>query len=239
MVYFNTDSISAELRQYLLLFMELLTESPIRNPETDELIPYEKVVTALESDTISIQTSLGLESSTQFSCGSYSHTAVLMMKVDYRKYVKGIEWLVNLLNHTVFSIERLRVCGAKIANGVAQAKRNGNAVTHDLIKAMFYAPGTNVRLCSMINQHRVLNSLLEKLDDDSYAERIIDNLNNLRKEITLKKRLSLYLAADWSKVSPTQEGFYENWGKLIKSGDTFELVFNTIIFKINLNSIEK
>lgn len=141
MVYCNTNTLPAGLRQYLLLFMELLTESPIRNPVTNELMPYEDVVTALESDTISIQTSLGLECSKQFSCGSYSHTAVLMMKVDYRKYVRGIQWIVDLLNHTEFTIERLRVCGAKIANAVAQAKRNGNAVTHDLLKAMFYAPG--------------------------------------------------------------------------------------------------
>lgn len=77
----------------------------------------------------------------------------------------------------------------------------------------------------MINQYRLLNSLLEKLDDDSYVKAIINNLNELRSEITSTNRLSLYLAADWSKISPNQENFYENWGSLIKSGDTFELVF--------------
>lgn len=142
MVYCNTNTLPSELRPYLVLFMELLTESPIRNVETNELIPYEEVVTALESDTISLQTSLGLECRNQFSCGSYSHTAVLIMKVDYRKYVRGIQWIVDLLNHTEFTVERIRVCGAKIANAVAQAKRNGNAVTYDLLKAMFYAPGS-------------------------------------------------------------------------------------------------
>lgn len=76
----------------------------------------------------------------------------------------------------------------------------------------------------MIYQYRFLNSLLEKLDDDKYMERVIKDLNKLRSELISTKRLSLYLAADWKKVSPTQENFYENWKKLINPNDIFEYV---------------
>lgn len=192
MTYFNTGNIAPELRSYFLLFFDLITESPIRR-DNGTLMPYEEVVAAIESDTVSLQTSIGLESSNQFSCGSYSQTAVLMIKTDHKKYIRGIQWIVDLLNHTEFTIERVRVCAAKIANAVAQAKRNGNAISKDLLKAVYYSGTSNVRKCSMINQQRFLNSLLEKLDQPNEAEKILADLNQIRRDILDPSRISLYI----------------------------------------------
>lgn len=216
MAYFNTSSIAPELRSYFLLFFDLITESPIRQSD-GTLIPYEEVVAAIESDTVSLQTTIGLESSNQFSCGSYSQTAVLMVKTDYKKYIRGIQWAIDLLNHTEFTVERVRVCAAKITNAVAQAKRNGNSVSKDLLKAVYYSNDSNVRKCSMIQQQRFLNSLLEKLDKPNEAEQIIAALNTIRKEILAPNRLSLYIAADWNKILKENSlDFYENWKKLVE-----------------------
>lgn len=151
MAYFNTASIPSSLRSYFLLFFELILESPIRQ-EDGSLLPYENVVAAIESDTVTAVTSIGLESPNQFSCGSYSQSAVLMIKTDYKKYIRGIQWVIDLLNRTEFTVDRARVCAAKIANAVAQAKRNGNAVSKDLLKAVYYQFDSNVRKCSMIHQ---------------------------------------------------------------------------------------
>lgn len=225
MVYFNTSNILPELRPYLLLFLELITESPVRRPEDGVLIPYEEVVAALESDTVSLQTSLGVESSKQFSCGSFSQTAILMIKTDHKKYNRGIRWIVDLLNNTEFTIERIRVCGAKIANAVSQAKRNGNSVTHDLLKAVYYKSNSNIRRCSMIHQQRFLNALLERCDRPEEATKIIGDLNKIRQEIMQPNRLSLYIAADWKKVLESNVSEFEaNWKKLISCDDktTFE-----------------
>lgn len=221
--YLNTNGIPADRRPYLLLLLELLTESPIRRPETNELIPHEAVVAALESDTVSVQTSLGLESCRQFSCGSFSHTAVLMLKVDQRKYVRGIRWIVDLLQNTEFTMERVRICGAKISNAVAQAKRNGNAVTRDLLKALFYAADTNIRTCSMIQQHRFLTAVLEKLDTEAGVQEVIADLNSLRAEITSSDRLSLYIAGDWEKIKSLDDGdLVAPWLGVVKDSTGFE-----------------
>lgn len=220
-VYFNTSNISTELRPYLLLFLELITESPIRRPD-GTLIPYEEVVAALEKDTVSLQTCIGIESSKQFSCGSYSQTVVLMLKTDHKKFVRGIQWVVDLLNNTEFTPERIRVCSSKIANAVSQAKRNGNSVTHDTLKAVYYTLNSNVRRCSMIHQQRFLNALIEKCDK---PDQIIADLNRIRQEIMTPNRMSLYIAGDWKKLLDTNEAdFNENWKKLIKvdEGVSFE-----------------
>lgn len=219
MAYFNTSSIAPELRAYFLLFFDLITESPIRRSD-GTLIPYEEVVAAIESDTVSLQTTIGLESSNQFSCGSFSQTAVLMIKTDHKKYIRGIQWAIDLLNHTEFTVERVRVTAAKIANAVSQAKRNGNSVSKDLLKAVYYSNDSNVRKCSMINQQRFLNSLLEKLDKPNEADQIIADLNTIRKEILTPNRLSLYIAADWNKIVQNNSNeFYGNWKSLIETDD--------------------
>lgn len=219
MAYFNTSNISPELRSYFLLFFDLIVESPIRR-EDGTLIPYEEVVAALESDTVSLQTTIGLEATNQFSCGSYSQTAVLMLKTDHKKYIRGIQWVVDLLNCTEFTVDRIRVIAAKIANAVAQAKRNGNSVSKDLLKAVYYQGDSNVRKCSMIHQQRFLSSLIEKLDKPDEASKIVDDLNSIRKEILKPNRLSLYIAADWVKiVKGNSNAFFENWKKLVQFDD--------------------
>lgn len=210
------------MRPYLTLFFDLITESPIRSAD-GTLIPYEDVCKQLESDTVSLDKGIGLESSHQFTCGSFSHTAQLTIKVDYRKYKVGIQWIVDLLNHIEFTVDRIRACAAKITNTVSQAKRRGNAIAFDLIAAMFYAPQTNIRVCSMIHQHRFLNALIEHLNDPMKAAKIVNELNRLRSEIVSTKRLSLYIAADWKKLisdSGVNEQ-YATWNELIRADDIF------------------
>jgi hypothetical protein len=75
----NTESLPTELRSYLILLLELLTESPIRRG--DKLVPYEEIVKQLDADTISSGTRLGLESRSRFSCGPFSNTVCVMLQV--------------------------------------------------------------------------------------------------------------------------------------------------------------
>lgn len=142
MVTMNTESVEPELRPYLLLLMELLTESPIRRG--DELIPYEAVVAALEADTIATEAQLGIETRNRFSLGPFSNSAILSMQVVRSKYETGINWIADLLQKTEFTTERVKVCASKMVNDVAQAKREGNSIVRDLLKAMYYEKGKNL-----------------------------------------------------------------------------------------------
>lgn len=209
------------MRKYLLLFFDLITESPVRCTD-GTLLPYEKVVAALESDTVSLQTAVGMEACRQFTCGTYSQTAQLTMKVDYHKYKLGIQWVIDLLRNTEFTVERIRVCAAKISNAVSQAKRKGNVIVTDQLNAMFFTPNSNSRLCSMIHQHRFLTALIEQLEIPTSAQKIIDDLNCIRNEIVKTKSMCLYVAADWKKVlSDSSYSQYDAWKNLINSNDIY------------------
>jgi hypothetical protein len=78
-VLMDTAGVPLELRPYLPLLLESLLELPVKRD--DVLVPYEEVVAELETDTITTSTGLGLEVSSRFQCGPYSHTASLMLQV--------------------------------------------------------------------------------------------------------------------------------------------------------------
>ncbi|XP_059607775.1 uncharacterized protein C05D11.1-like [Phlebotomus argentipes] len=221
MVTLNTESLHAELRPYLLLFLDLLMESPVRRDGV--LVPYEQVVAALESDVIASMAALGLESKSRFSCGPFSHTVSLCLQVEPRKYATGVRWLRELLHDTEFTVERIRVCVAKMVNDVAQAKRKGNSVVHDLLKALFYRRDSNVQLTSMLRQHKFLTELLERLETTDEAQTVVQDINLLRHRITRAENVTVHVAADWTRLARIVPDLNAPWAAIARPGDVSKL----------------
>lgn len=138
-VLMETSSISFEQRLYLPLLLEAFFESPVKR--CDKIIPYEDIVSELESDTVASRSHIGLGTSGRFTCGPYSNTVSVMLQVEEAKYKRGIEWLRELLYQTQFTTERLQIIAMKMSNHVAQSKRSGNNVSSALMKGLCYVKG--------------------------------------------------------------------------------------------------
>lgn len=225
-VTLNTEQLSAAQRPLLFLLLDLLTESPVRQAD-GTLLPYEDVVTALERDTVSLGTYIGLESASQFSCGPFSDSCTLMLQVEPKKYELGVRWFGDLLQRTEFTADRIRVCASKITNAVSQAKRKGNAVVSELLKAMYYRNDSNVRCSSMLRQHKYLSALLEQLDAGAQspepdldapagagAAKIIEQLDALRSIITRPQNMAVHVAADWKRMATMDVDLTGPWASL-------------------------
>uniref|UniRef100_A0A182YI36 Uncharacterized protein n=1 Tax=Anopheles stephensi TaxID=30069 RepID=A0A182YI36_ANOST len=210
-----TEPLSVELRSYLVLLLELLTESPIRRGDT--LIPYEEVVSTLESNTVETTTDLGFSSSSRFSVGAYSSTATLYMQVVREKYTTGIELMTELLHQTEFTAERIKVCATKLINEVAQAKREGNSIAKDILKAMRYRKESNVRICSLLKQSKFLTSLLEMMEKPDSAKTVIESLNKVRSIITLPENVAIHMAADWQAMKELGIDLITPWNRLVRA----------------------
>lgn len=219
-VTLNTESLEFNLRPYLLLFLDLLMESPVRRDGV--LIPYEQVVAALESDVISSSAALGLESKSRFSCGPFSHTVSMSLQVEPQKYTTGVKWIKELLHDTEFTVERIRVCVAKMVNDVAQAKRKGNSVVHDLLKALFYKHDSNVQLSSMLRQHKFLTGLLERLDTPEGSAAVVEDLNRVRNIITRAENVAIHVAADWARLAEIVPDLNAPWAEIARPDDVLE-----------------
>ncbi|XP_049294284.1 uncharacterized protein C05D11.1-like [Anopheles funestus] len=220
-VTMNTEPLSVELRSYLVLLLELLTESPIRRGDT--LIPYEEVVSTLESNTVETMTDLGFSSSSRFSVGAYSSTATLYMQVVREKYTTGIELITELLHKTEFTAERIKVCATKLINEVAQAKREGNSIAKDILKAMCYRKESNVRISSLLKQSKFLTSLLEMLEKPESANTVIENLNKTRAIITQPENIAIHMAADWNVMKDLGIDLIAPWKRLVQPIQTQNL----------------
>lgn len=211
----NTYELDTKLRSYLLLYLGLMLESPIR--KNDKLIPYEDVVAALERITIASATQLGLGTNSAFSCGPFSNTALLMLQVAPEKYETAVEWCHDLLFLTEFLTERIKVCASKMHNAVAQAKRKSNSVVHDLLKAMYYEKDSNFQLCSMLRQQKFLNSILKQLEDPETAQLVINDLNSVRNYVTQSKNIGIHIAANLNKISNNGQNLSKPWLKFINT----------------------
>lgn len=211
----DTADLLPHHRSYLLLFLELLMESPILRDGI--LIPYEDVVSALESDTISTDRRLGLEPANRFGAGPFSNSALITVQVDPRRYATGVFWIKEILFDTVFIPDRIRVCAAKMANDVAQAKRVGEAMLKSLIKEIVFNEGSNVNMNSILRQHKFLTQVLADLEDPRKMMRIIDDLNEIRSVLARPDNLGIHIAADWDKLKELNIDLLGPWRKLILS----------------------
>uniref|UniRef100_A0A182Q9C8 Peptidase M16C associated domain-containing protein n=1 Tax=Anopheles farauti TaxID=69004 RepID=A0A182Q9C8_9DIPT len=211
----NTEPLSPELRSYLVLLLELLTESPIRRG--DKLIPYEEVVSSLESNTVETSTDLGFGALSRFSVGAYSATATLQMQVVREKYATGIELITELLHKTEFTPERIKVCATKLINEVAQAKREGNSIAKDILKAIRYREQSNVRTSSLLKQYKFLNTLLGLIEKPESAQLVVENLNKTRAIITMPENLGIHVAADWNAMKALGIDLVAPWKGLVQT----------------------
>lgn len=216
-VTLNTASLATQDRSYLMLLLEMLLETPIR--KNGELIPYEEVVAALERDTISSGTSLGLEGGT-FSVGPFSHVAALILQVEPKKYNTGVHWIIDLLQNTEFTAERIRVCASKMFNAVSQAKRKGNSVVRDLLKTMYYGEDSNVQLSSMLKQQKFLGNLIERIDNPIEAEKIINDLNKVRSILLESQNVAVHMAVNIDSASEKNINLSAPWKELMKTNST-------------------
>lgn len=200
---FDTTCLSMELRNYLLLFLDLILESPVQTK--DALMPYETVVSALEQDMISYETSLGLQSTSRFGCGPFSNSATFHMQVEVRKFEVAIGWMTNLLFNSVFTQERVHIVASKLVNDIATEKRNGYNMAREISKAVFYKKDSNVQQNSVLTQYTFLTELVEGLKNEAKCQQTIKKLNELRN--LLIPSITIHVAANFEKVKDLKMPF--------------------------------
>lgn len=77
--FINTKDLPLNLRKYLPIVVDLIMESTvIRN---DVKLDYMDVIAELEKDTVSWNSSVGIGSTSWFSCGTFSSVVLLSLNV--------------------------------------------------------------------------------------------------------------------------------------------------------------
>ncbi|XP_046403336.1 uncharacterized protein C05D11.1-like [Ischnura elegans] len=263
-IVMDTSQMAAEMRPYLPLLLESLLESPMTfknneggewaksaggNGSGEKLVGHEEVVARLEADTVSVDTHLGLHRAGRFTCGPFSHTAVLGLQVEPSKYSRGVEWARDILKATKITPDRLRTIAAKMVNDVAQARRKGNSVTSALMRGLIYSKSSNYHASGLMRQHKFLSKLLERLNyqptapnadacasdpssnevaatpvtgDSGQEAAVISEIEAARSALISPSNVAVHIAANVSAMNNRGLSIIEPWTKFMPRDTTEE-----------------
>eukprot|EP00002_Diphylleia_rotans_P030294 TRINITY_DN6211_c0_g2_i2.p1 TRINITY_DN6211_c0_g2~~TRINITY_DN6211_c0_g2_i2.p1 ORF type:complete len:914 (-),score=188.85 TRINITY_DN6211_c0_g2_i2:270-3011(-) len=176
-LYIDTSNIADTLRPYLELYLDVMFELPILREGV--LIPYEKVISQLEAETVDYANSVGLSSSSSFSCGLFSQLLSLRIKSVEGSYANTIRWLYEILMQTQFTEERVKVSITKMLSEAISSKRNGSSMSRSALRyLLFDNEKSNQNAVNVLNQLPFLQGLKNKMDEK--PTEIIEKLIELR-----------------------------------------------------------
>lgn len=213
----NTENVPENLRLYLRLFLGLLAQCPVLRD--GKIIPYDRVVNQFESDTIFSSKEIGIDDCGNFCCGDFSNILTIGMVVEPKKYHLAGKWLEEMLNRTIFDKDRVSVTASRILNDVAEFKRNGYFIVRAMTQAIIYKSSSNVALISVLQQQRFLTELLKRMNDQTAAEGVVDDLNNLRSILMQGSNVTLHIASNWKKIFSNEIELAKPFQELVETKD--------------------
>lgn len=182
-------NLDGRTRLYMMLLCQLITESAINRD--GNLISYQEVVTQLNNETVAYGVNFGLT-------GRFVQLVTLVFQVEREKYLKGIQWLHELIFETVFEEERISIVVKRLLNSLIPCKRNGHKVMGDLVENLLFDSRCN--LWSFVT-HRQINFLkeVESLLKKNPSE-VIDTLNKLRNSLSSNENLIVHMSMNLEKT---------------------------------------
>jgi Zn-dependent M16 (insulinase) family peptidase len=197
--YFCIDisSLPPDYFPYLVLFQELLFQSPIKADaatSTTAAIPYQKVVEFINQTFLSLEAAVGFGNST-FSCSYLSNVFVICGTCSCpEKFIEGIHFLSKILRgDVVFDADRLIVIAQNLFTELTEGLRDGQEVlsafsTRSFIKRLSSSANNSASLLafsridqaiSSLNQADFLKCIIEEYHEKASSSALTTYLDNL------------------------------------------------------------
>lgn len=196
-------------RLYLPILTEIILECPI--DRDGELVPYEKIVAELFSDTISYGAGIGLASSSSYSVGQMSMLIGVTMQVEIDKYEKAVKWFHEVLYKTVLTPERIKTVATRLASEISQYKRSGSKVTSATTNGLTYQSNSNQWATNFMRQQKFLKRLLKDLKSE--PELVQKQLTRIRDHLNQPSNMLVHISLNKDKIDVSK--IHEPWLKLL------------------------
>ncbi|CAL4125628.1 unnamed protein product, partial [Meganyctiphanes norvegica] len=204
-VIIDTSTLSADQIMYLPLFVEFLFNSQIRRG--DEIIKIEVVKKQLLEEVYKYKKYL-----TYFS----GMDLTLHIKVDVNNYVKGVNWLKRVINNTIFTKGRMGVYATQTVYHMDKRRKKEGKQGSLMFSDIMFRNNTIKYQTSAHQQIPFLKNLLNSLQKE--PKEIINKFEVIRDQIMKPKHMSVYIAADFDKVSKHVDPF-NPWMSFINTDD--------------------
>lgn len=198
----DTRSVPDRLRPLCSLFFSSLFELPVQE-SSGEITPYEDVVNALMSESVSYGATIGYGGA-DFAPGTFSQLGVVSMKFEGTSYEAAARWLSMILFRTRFTTERIRAVALKLMTGASSTRRHGRHMASTLLRdTIFHPTRSNLAVSNVVRQQRFLRALQLRLETDPSA--VCDELEEFRAYLTHPARIRLHVACNVVKsVAPVK-----------------------------------
>uniref|UniRef100_A0A1I7ZZX7 Peptidase_M16_C domain-containing protein n=1 Tax=Steinernema glaseri TaxID=37863 RepID=A0A1I7ZZX7_9BILA len=207
-VVMDTSTIPFELRKYLMLWFEVMFESPARID--GKVLPYEEVSVLATKDLISQSVGLGI-------AGYFDRFMTLRVKVDAKELNNAAKWLDIWLKGVVFDEERLKVALNKLVKHADELRRDGSSVVNHLHSRTIHSDDSNAAAYSTLSLQKFHEKLLKEKNGS-----IVEKLTKLR-DLVLSAPLNVHLVCDNEEVQRKNEATEDMWqflGQGVQNGTT-------------------
>ncbi|POY70063.1 hypothetical protein BMF94_6950 [Rhodotorula taiwanensis] len=175
---------AAALRALLPVYLDSFFTLPIERPD-GSVLEFEDVVKQLDAETLSY--SINVNSPLQ-------EGITLKVKVAKEKYDVAIRWIRDLLYHSRYTPERLKIAATKALQGLPSEKRDGSEVSYNAYRKMISQDAsTNIAL-NLFNRIDFFPAFLEDLKEKPDA--VVRQFEALRRALTDPRTMRVQVKGD-------------------------------------------
>ncbi|KAI8369556.1 Metalloenzyme, LuxS/M16 peptidase-like protein [Radiomyces spectabilis] len=184
--HISAAGMPSHLLPYTRLFLKAIFSLPVQKGDT--LLTYEDVVKGLSEDIIEYDATLG-------TSGGFREIVVFSLKAKASKYHRAVQWLEDILWHTQFTVERLKVLANLILNDIPQAKRDGHGMATASMRAFQFDASKSVSAArNILFQTDFLQEVLRQLENDPSS--VLADLNAFRDALCRPENMRLHVSGD-------------------------------------------
>lgn len=208
-VLLNTNNIkdTALLPYYHIL--EDLFSMPME-VEKGEIIPFEEVVSQLQSETVDTAVSLGLS-------GSATDLIDIRIRAKAENYGKAVKWIEHCLFDMVFEEKRVAVLLDNYLASIVELKREGDIMLESLTNRNMYSTRSLKKSADPLYVETILDDVLEDIRSGHYEQNVRPKIESLRDQLRSNfSRLSFLVLGDVHNIAPD---VFTPWKSIIEKLD--------------------
>ena len=183
----STSLVPRELLPLLSVYMESFFSLPILRG--GKVIPFEQIIVELERDTVEYE---------MFSSPGDPEMLAITFNVEVEKYERAIEWLNELIHHSVFDVTRLKSVNKRLLSDVPDAMRDGSKMLRSMQLMMQYNQDSVSRARTSLVKARYLKRIKQMLA--TAPEEVVSRMETIRQSLFKVDNVRIFVAADLEKL---------------------------------------
>lgn len=182
------------------------------------LIPYEDVISKLQSETIDAEVSLGLQATAPDFIN-------FRIRCKAENYAKAVEWIKHCLFDMVFDESRVRVLLDNYLTSIVEVKREGDLMLESLTGTHLYTERSVKKSVDPLFVESKLEQILDDIDDGKYEKKILPKLELLRSQLRAAfSKHHILILADVTKIGPDIYHPWKNFAQALGSASQSQVV---------------